>query len=41
MFFTFEAATGQLLRLHGQSPVGQVSFNFETAQPTATTSGIL
>jgi hypothetical protein len=41
MFFTFEAATGQLLRLHGRSPVGQVSFNFETAQPTAVTSSTL
>ena len=40
MFFTFEASTGQLLRLNGRSPVGQVSFNFETAQPTATASSI-
>jgi hypothetical protein len=29
MEFTFDSATGQLQRLHGRSPVGNLSFNFE------------
>ncbi len=28
MTFTFETATGQLQRLNGRSPVGQIAFNF-------------
>lgn len=30
MTFTFDTATGQLQRLNGRSPVGQIAFNFET-----------
>jgi len=33
MFFTFDTPTGQLQRLHGRSPIGQISFNFESAPP--------
>ncbi len=33
MVFTFDTATGQLQRLHGRSPIGQISFNFETPPP--------
>lgn len=31
MQFTFDTATGQLQRLHGRSPIGQISFNFASA----------
>ncbi len=34
MTFTFDNATGQLQRLNGRSPVGQIAFNFE--KPPAT-----
>lgn len=34
MTFTFDTATGQLQRLEGRSPVGQVSFNFESPPPS-------
>ena len=33
--FTFDTATGQLQRLQGRSPVGQISFNFESPPPAA------
>ena len=33
MEFTFSNATGQLTRLHGKSPVGHLSFNFEPPTP--------
>ncbi|MBI5767038.1 MAG: hypothetical protein HZA93_04535 [Verrucomicrobia bacterium] len=33
MRFTFETATGRLLRLFGRSPVGQLSFNFVPPRP--------
>lgn len=36
MSFTFDTATGQLQRLNGRSPVGQIAFNFE--KPTAPTT---
>lgn len=29
--FTFDSPTGQLQRLHGRSPVGQLSFHFDPA----------
>ncbi len=35
MQFTFDTATGQLQRLHGRSPIGQVSFNFESPASAA------
>lgn len=31
--FVFDTPTGQLQRLHGRSPVGQISFNFSTPPP--------
>lgn len=34
LYFTFDTTTGQLQRLHGRSPVGQIAFNFEP-QPAA------
>lgn len=34
--FTFDTPTGQLQRLHGRSPVGELAFNFES--PTAPTA---
>jgi len=37
MTFTFDTATGQLQRLEGRSPVGQLSFNFESPPPAAPT----
>ena len=35
MLFTFETAHGQLLRLQGRSPVGNLSFNFESPPASA------
>ena len=35
MEFTFATANGQLLRLQGRSPVGNLSFNFESPSPPA------
>lgn len=38
MTFTFDTATGQLQRLQGRSPVGQLSFNFESPPAPAPSS---
>ncbi len=37
MTFVFDTASGQLERLSGRSPVGQIGFNFQTPAPASST----
>ena len=39
LLFTFDIATGELVRLEGRSPVGQMLLNFQTAETKSGSSG--